>query len=98
MRRTVLPSPKTSQAKPRRGSKSIGAAFLKPRGVLGSVARTRPLVRSPVPGTNDLTKNLLSSWALVGDAPGARLARTRGSTANWLLFEQELPKAGTPLV
>src|ERR1043165_3040782 len=46
-----MPSPNRSQAKPSRGSISIGRVFLNPGCVLGSVPICRPLFGLPVLGT-----------------------------------------------
>src|SRR5258707_5774898 len=55
-RRIVLPLPNISQANPSRGSQSSDLVLRNPRGAFGSVARTIPLARSPVPGTKVPTR------------------------------------------
>src|SRR6266550_4332917 len=91
-RRTVLPLPKTSQAIPIRGSKSIDLVCLKPGVAFASVDRTMPLVNSAteVPSANAyvpsafLTK-VPTRLIFVSKVPGVR-----GSKARRLEFEQEL--------
>src|ERR1043165_9901506 len=66
-----MPSPNRSQAKPKRGSISIGLVVRNPRGVLGSFPSCRPLLGLPLLGTIAPTRLAVGpartkSWPVIG--------------------------------
>src|SRR4030095_5150672 len=56
IRRTVIPSPRRSHARPSRGSTSTALVIRYPSGVLGSIPSANPLFGLPVFGTIAPTK------------------------------------------
>src|ERR1700682_5507370 len=94
-RRIVLPLPNISQANPTRGSQSRDLVFRKPRGAFGSVARTIPFARSPVPGTKVPTRlTLVRNSVGVRGSKARRLAVGQAAPVSANVVPFELMQAG----